>query len=449
MSAPGNPPVSRLTEGSAPDGAGPALLLQRALAVADQPGGAPLNLFVLDRSLTLIYLNEGAERGVQAADADLRRAFGVGAGELLGHSILRCHPAPSRLQAILLDPANLPREVSWSFGTVSWRARLHGVRGPDDQLLGFAVTWWDATAAEWVEALYDRLRLEAEELPMPVMYPDGAKELWFGNPACDHALERLAPYLPAPVNPLLGIPIGIFLPDEAERRRVLGDPSCLPFKKRIRIGPETVSVLVSAVRDQAQRYAGPLLTWEIVHYTGSTEEPRPAPPAPAAVVPPPEDGCVAPVPVLRRAAAEFEAAARDLGALSRLLLTAADHAATRVAAGTWRPSPGPRGAGAGTDANPLIVETALHTAWTAVDQAAGENAGALARDMAGLGEVLRIQLDGRVARVLAAVEAERRLGTAATGLVELWNACTEVVEPDPAPVTSALSPASQVGAGSA
>src|SRR5512147_1424217 len=247
-------------------------LVAAAEQVVRTAGRGSWNLFVTGPDLVLLHQNPSALAATTAADAELRRAFARGACDLMNQSLLRIHPAPTRLQAVLGDGSELPREVQWSFGRVVWNAWLHPVRRPDGALAGVAIAWRDESELHRSQAAFERLRSEAEDLPVAVMFPDTTYERWFGNAACEHALERLAPHLARPVNPIEGVPIQLFLPDEAERSALFRDPARLPFKRQIKVGPETVSFLITAVLDEAQRFLGPQMTWEIVHFTRPVAE---------------------------------------------------------------------------------------------------------------------------------------------------------------------------------
>jgi truncated hemoglobin YjbI len=327
-------------------------LVAAAEATAARAGLAGWNLFVLTPQLTLVQLNASARAAVAAVDGELNRAFGLRASQLLGESVLRFHPAPTRLQGLLANPARLPHEIGWNVGRAFWRARLLAVRSDAGALLGFAIAWKDETELYRAEATFARLRSQAEDLPVPVMFPEATLERWFGNAACDHALERLAPHLAFPVNPLTGVPIELFLPDAVERQAIFGDPDRLPFKRQLRIGPETVALLVTAVRDEEQRYLGPQITWEIVHFTRPApgEPRREAPTVPAApTAEPPAGPGVVPAPPSTAATLRFEArgleqAAQELLTLTRLIDSVADDAEgqahTAPLAGEAAPSEG-------------------------------------------------------------------------------------------------------------
>jgi hypothetical protein len=237
---------------------------------------------VLDADLVLIDQNEAACAALLRRDADLRRAFGLGAAELLGESVLRFHPAPGQLQGLVGEPGRLPRDAIWRFGQVAWRARVFALPAAESERPGFAIAWRDESEGYRRETIITRLRVQAEALPIPVMYPDAEGDLWFGNAACEHALARLAPWLPPHLNPATGIPGALFFPDVAERQSLFTTREALPLKKRMTFGSETVSLLVSAVCDEDQQMLCPQVTWEIVHSIAPLVI-APAPPEPACV----------------------------------------------------------------------------------------------------------------------------------------------------------------------
>jgi truncated hemoglobin YjbI len=317
------PVAARPTPGGGPDRSNESLitLAQRDLAVA----GPGWRLFVLDPQLTVVHVGADAARAAVACEPDLRRAFNLGAADLLGTSILRFHSAPTQLQAALAEPARLPHETTWCFGQTVWKARFIAVLAADGTVLGYAVLWRDESDAYRNQAVFQRLRSQAEDLPVPVMFPDPALERWFGNAACEHGLERLAPHLSQPVNALDGVPISIFFPDAVRRRQLFADPERLPHKEQVRIGPETVALLVTPVRDQDQRYLGPQITWEIVHFTRPAEADRAAPaPEPSAEPAVEMTSGSAPGQSLRAQARTLESATQELQTVIRLLDTAAD-----------------------------------------------------------------------------------------------------------------------------
>jgi hypothetical protein len=323
------------------------------------------------------------------------------------------------------------------------------VRNAGGQLLGYAIAWRDESDLHHAETVIQRLRAQAEDLPVPIMYPDSNIEKWFGNAACEHALERLGPYLPFPVNPLEGVPVQLFLPDETERKELFRDPARLPYKAQMKLGPETIAILVSPIRDQEQRYLGPQITWEIVHFTrpedrasapsgASRPQALPAAPraaTPAAVPPPAElpifELSARPAVQLRGEARALETATADLQILVRLLDLVADQAEGQGS--QWVDVAGPP-AESGAAA---LAEAAIIAALVAVRRAADEATGALTVETRGLTAELQRRVGDTMQRTQASAEALGKIMTAATALSELRGAFAGPARATPAPTGAA------------
>lgn len=272
-----------------PPPAGPReTLVAQALLLQARAGLADWNLLVLDPECTVVYQSPEAAAALAAVDGELFRVFGIRATEVVGHPVGRFHPAPGRFTRLLQELGDAALETTWAFGQVAWRVQLLRVMSG-----GYLVAWRDDAAARHSGLVLERLRQQAEELPLPVMFPGKDPALWSGNAACAAALERLAPHLPGRVNPLEGVPVALFLPDPDLRAALVASPARLPYTGEVWFGPERVSFRVLAVRDSEQRYLGPQLTWEV------TTPRAPEPAAPACVEPtvaPPHAAALAPAP---------------------------------------------------------------------------------------------------------------------------------------------------------
>lgn len=70
--------------------------------------------------------------------------------------------------------------------------------------------------------------------------------------------------LPCPVSEIIGKSIDIFHKDPSHARRILSDPKNLPHRAQIRLGSELIYQNISPVYDQAGRYVGPMLVWNVI-----------------------------------------------------------------------------------------------------------------------------------------------------------------------------------------
>lgn len=116
-----------------------------------------------------------------------------------------------------------------------------------------------------------RITRMIEYAPLNMMYTDLDLRIQYMNPASNRMMKRLEPYLPIKADQMIGQSIDLFHKNPEHQRRLLADPRNLPHSAKIRIGPEHVSLLVSALLDHGGRYLGPMLTWEIITDKVETE----------------------------------------------------------------------------------------------------------------------------------------------------------------------------------
>ena len=69
----------------------------------------------------------------------------VGVEQLLGGSIHRFHKDPARIDRILADPGQLPREAVFGFGGKTLRTMINGIDDDAGNRMGFVVLWDDVT----------------------------------------------------------------------------------------------------------------------------------------------------------------------------------------------------------------------------------------------------------------------------------------------------------------
>jgi methyl-accepting chemotaxis protein len=103
-----------------------------------------------------------------------------------------------------------------------------------------------------------------ENAPINIMCTDRDLTIRYMNPSSVTTLRRLEQHLPIKVDQMLGASIDIFHKDPSHQRRILADPSNLPHRTTIQVGPEKLDLLVTAMRDARGEYLGPMVTWEVV-----------------------------------------------------------------------------------------------------------------------------------------------------------------------------------------
>jgi methyl-accepting chemotaxis protein len=106
-----------------------------------------------------------------------------------------------------------------------------------------------------------------DQLPTGIMTADPRDgfRIRYANPAVIELLRRVEQHLPVPADQLVGQPLSLFhRGGGAEHEAILSDPTRLPHQARIRIGPEVIDLLVSAIRDRDGTYVGPMVAWSLV-----------------------------------------------------------------------------------------------------------------------------------------------------------------------------------------
>lgn len=101
----------------------------------------PANVFVADANLKLVYANKAALRALREFTGVIREKFNVDPAEIMGGSIHRFHSDAKRVETILRDPSKLPHAAEFSFGSVTLRTTIDGVRNSDGSVVGYVVAW--------------------------------------------------------------------------------------------------------------------------------------------------------------------------------------------------------------------------------------------------------------------------------------------------------------------
>src|SRR5207244_2144017 len=145
---------------------------------------------------TLVYANEKALATLKGLAGELEKAFGVNVEQIVGGSIHRFHKDSRRIENLLHNPAALPHEAQFTFGTITLKANINSVPGPDGQVLGYIVNWEDVSAKIKTEAEMARVMSMMENAPINVMCTDLNLKLQYLNPASLRTLKTLEQYLP-------------------------------------------------------------------------------------------------------------------------------------------------------------------------------------------------------------------------------------------------------------
>ena len=223
-----------------------------------------MNVFIADKNLNLIYMNEIARKTLKAVEPEIQKAFGLRVDDLLGGSIHRFHKDPQAVEVVLRNPSSLPHQAELEFGNVVLRSNINGIWDEQGQALGYIVNWDEVNDLKKLEAEQARVKSMMESAPFNILFADKDLILQYANPASIKTLKTLEQYLPVPADKMVGQCIDVFHKNPKHQRNLLGDPRNLPHKAQIQLGPEILDLDVSAIYDSAGDYMGAMVNWSVI-----------------------------------------------------------------------------------------------------------------------------------------------------------------------------------------
>jgi methyl-accepting chemotaxis protein len=223
------------------------------------------NVFLADHEFNLVFVNKrGIETLSQMKDV-IKNLFGLEMNQLVGGSIDRFHNGDlkHKIRKLLSDPSNFPYRKTITVGPRRLDLNVNRME-EGGKLQGFVVNWEDVTEKEKLDAEAARLDSMMNNLPINVMMSDPDLTLNYMNPASIKTLKSIENLLPVPVEKMIGQKIDIFHKNPAYQRNLLGDSKNLPRKAKIKLGPETLDLLVSPIMNRAGIYIGAMASWAVV-----------------------------------------------------------------------------------------------------------------------------------------------------------------------------------------
>ncbi|MCJ2012509.1 methyl-accepting chemotaxis protein [Methylobacterium sp. J-076] len=111
-----------------------------------------------------------------------------------------------------------------------------------------------------------RLLTMIDDMPVAVMTADPKDnfKINYLNRTSTKTLGTIEQYLPIKASEMIGRSFDVFHKNPHHQRTMLADASRLPHRTRIKVGPETLDLQVSAIKDPEGNYLGPMLTWSVI-----------------------------------------------------------------------------------------------------------------------------------------------------------------------------------------
>ena len=174
------------------------------------------------------------------------------------------HKDPAHQRKLLADPNNLPYRALIDLGEETLDLAASALYDNSGNYLGPMVTW---------EVVTEKLRNEnrvatnqqmLEYAPVNMMRCDLDYNITYLNDSSRKTLKSIESLLPIKADAVLGSSIDIFHKNPAHQRKLLADPSNLPYSTKIQLGNETLKLQAYPLYDKDEKYLGPMVNWSVI-----------------------------------------------------------------------------------------------------------------------------------------------------------------------------------------
>ncbi|NYI45926.1 methyl-accepting chemotaxis protein [Nocardioides aromaticivorans] len=221
---------------------------------------SPTNMMFADREFVIRYMNPASLETLRKLEEHLP----VKADDIVGSSLDIFHKTPSYQRGILSDAGNLPRRANIKVGPEVLDLLVSPIRDAAGEYVGAMATWEVITEKVRMEEEVARVTSMMENSPTNMMFADRDFVIRYMNPASLNTLRGLEGALPVTADQVVGSSLDIFHKNPAYQRGILETAEHLPRRADIKVGDETLDLLVSAITDAKGEYIGAMATWEVI-----------------------------------------------------------------------------------------------------------------------------------------------------------------------------------------
>jgi methyl-accepting chemotaxis protein len=220
----------------------------------------PIAAFVLDAERVIRYQNKASVAGIVKLGALLP----ISPEQVIGMPIDSLAPGAAPEPTAGLTADSVRKLTVVELGPVSLELQAEPIHEADGSFGGAVVTWIDATEKLALQKQNQQIHSMMENSPTNMMFADRDMVIRYMNPKSLETLRSVEQYLPVKADDVVGSSLDIFHKTPSYQRGILNDEKMLPRRANIKLGPETLDLLVSAIRDEKGDYVGAMATWDVV-----------------------------------------------------------------------------------------------------------------------------------------------------------------------------------------
>ena len=245
-----------------------AIRLQGAL---DQSSTA---FMMIDRDFIVTYVNNATMSLLEKHESTFQikwPKFVADKEKVLGSCIDAFHENPAHQRKLLSDPSNLPWKTDIHIEHLTIQLNVTAINDGEGNYIGNSLEWMDVTAIRAQENQAVQLQGAVDQSNTPSMFIDRDFNITYANQATLKLLKKHEttfaikwPGFKADEDAIIGTCIDGFHKNPAHQRKLLDDPSNLPWKADIHIEHLTFELNVTAINDSNGNYIGNALEWQDV-----------------------------------------------------------------------------------------------------------------------------------------------------------------------------------------
>jgi len=232
--------------------------------------GAMTAMMMVDRDFVVTYANGSTLDLLKKHEAALASVYpGFSADNIVGSCIDTFHKNPAHQRKMLSDPANLPYQTDIGIGDLKFALNVTAIMDSEGSYVGNALEWSDVTELRAKESVVARLQGTVDGAMTAMMMVDRDFVVTYANGSTLDLLKKheaaLASVYPGfSADNIVGSCIDTFHKNPAHQRKMLSDPTNLPYQTDIEIGDLKFALNVTAIIDAGGHYVGNALEWSDV-----------------------------------------------------------------------------------------------------------------------------------------------------------------------------------------
>ncbi|MGD0676455.1 MAG: PAS domain-containing methyl-accepting chemotaxis protein [Polyangiaceae bacterium] len=222
---------------------------------------APVGLLYCDATLTVRYANGAARRALEV----LADALEAGPDGMVGEPFDIIHAFSQQDRRNLRAGKEVCAETAVGKDLVAITASPLPTQGKSGRgvLIMIAIVTDRSKAREEASQLAQMI----ERTPVSIITCDADFVIRQMNAASYETMQSLERYLPVPASKIVGSTIDIFHKNPSHVRRLLADDKNLPHRAIVQVGPERLSLLLTALNDATGKRTGTMMTWQVITKT--------------------------------------------------------------------------------------------------------------------------------------------------------------------------------------